>query len=162
LGALSPWSLAQSVRSRRQTAAGVVPGANHSAKATLDMSLSRAVAFIDHHHAQVLQFSAEEVLVRKIQEHLHFTRQHGSSVRSEHEFFAEVCNALDGIAEVLVTGRHTGLDAFRNYVEKHRPLTAKHLVGYEVVDHPTENELLALARVHFARYDQLGGMSLPT
>lgn len=126
------------------------------------MSLFHAVAFIDHHHAQVLQFDSGQVLVRKVHEHLHLTRQHGSRVRSEHEFFAAVCNALDGIAEVLVTGGHTGLAAFRHYVEKHRPLTAGRIVGHEVVDHPTENELVALARKHFARYDRMVGTSVPT
>lgn len=37
-------------------------------------------------------------------QHLKFTRGHRSSVRSEREFLGEVCDALDGIAEVLVTG----------------------------------------------------------
>ena len=127
------------------------------------MSLFHAVAFIDHHQAQVLQFSSEKVVERKVHEHLHFTRQHGSGVRSEHEFFAGVCDALDGIAEVLVAGGHTALADFRHYVEKHRPQTAKRIVGYEVVDHPTEKELVALARKHFAKYDHLGGTTpLPT
>jgi hypothetical protein len=121
------------------------------------MSTFHAVAFVDHHHAQVLQFSSEKVVERKVHEHLHFTRQHASGVRSEHEFFAEVCTALDGIAEVLVVGGHQGLADFRHYVDKHRPQTAKCIIGYEVVDHPTENELVALARKHFAKYDLMGG-----
>jgi hypothetical protein len=59
---------------------------------------------------------------------------------------------MDGIAEVLVAGRHTGIADFRRYVDKHRPLTAARVVGYEVVDHPTEPQLVALARRHFARH----------
>jgi len=45
-----------------------------------------------------------------------------------------------------------GIADFRHCVEEHRPLTAAaRIVGYEVVDHPTENQLVALARKHFAK-----------
>lgn len=125
------------------------------------MSLSRAVAFVDHQAAVVLQFDAEHVEAHKVQQHQKFTRQHGSGVRTEHEFFGAVCNALDGIAEILVVGGHTGLSDFRHYVDKHRPLISPHIVGYKVVDHPTENELVALARKHFAKYDRMTGTPHP-
>ncbi len=125
------------------------------------MSLFHAVAFVDHQSAQVLQFDSEHVVEDKVHEHLRFTSQHGSGVRTEHEFFGHVCDALDGIAEVLVVGGHTGLSDFRHYVDKHRPQTAKRIVGYEVVDHPTDNQLVALARKRFAKYDQKGGTPAP-
>ncbi len=124
------------------------------------MNLFHAVAFVDHQSAQVFQFSSEQVLERKVHTHLHYTRQHGSGVRSEHEFFGQVCDAFDGIAEVLVVGGHKGLADFRHYVDKHRPLTAKHIVDYQVVDHPTDNELVALARKHFVKYDRMAGAPL--
>lgn len=115
------------------------------------MTLYHAVAFVDHHAAQVLQFDSEQVIEQKIHEHRHLTRQHASSLRGEHEFFGTVCDAMEGISELLVAGRHTGMADFRRYVEEHRPLTAARIVGYEVVDHPTENQLVALARKHFAK-----------
>ena len=121
------------------------------------MTLFHAVAFVDHQSAQVLQFSSEQVVERKIHWHAHYTRQHGSAVRSEHEFFAEVCKALDGIAEVLVAGGHKALADFRHYAERHSPSTANRITGYEVVDHPSETALVALARKHFVRYDQMVG-----
>jgi hypothetical protein len=125
------------------------------------MSLFHAVAFVDHQSAVVLQFASKHVVERKVHEHLKFTRQHGSGVRTEHEFFGQVCDALDGIAEVLVVGGHVGLAAFRHYVDKHRPQTAQHVVGYEVVDHPSDNQLVALARKHFVKYDQMVGTPVP-
>ena len=120
------------------------------------MTIPHAVALIDHHAAQILQFTAEEVVERKVHEHLKFTRQHGSSVRSEHEFFGQVCDALDSIAEVLVVGGHTGLASFRHYADKHRPQTAKRIVGYNVVDHPSDKQLAALGRKHFGLDDETG------
>jgi len=125
------------------------------------MSLFHAVAFVDHQSAEILQFDSEHVVERKVHEHLKVTRQHGSGVRTEHEFFGQVCDALDGIAEVLVAGGHQGLADFRHYVDKHRPQTAPRIVGYEVVDHPSENQLVALARKHFARYDRMAGTHAP-
>ena len=125
------------------------------------MSLFHAVAFVDHQSAAVLQFASEQVVERKVHEHQAFTRQHGSGVRTEHEFFGQVCDALDGIAEVLVVGGHKGLADFRHFVDKHRPLAAQHIVGYEVVDHPSDKQLVALARRHFVKYDQMAGTSLP-
>jgi hypothetical protein len=126
------------------------------------MSLFHAVAFVDHQSAQVLQFASDQVVERKVHEQQKFTRQHHSGVRTEHEFFGQVCDALDGVAEVLVVGGHTGLADFSHYVDKHRPLTAKRIVGYEVVDHPSENQLVALARKHFVKFDQMAGIPLPT
>jgi hypothetical protein len=111
------------------------------------MSLYHAIAFVDHQSAQVLR--------SQVHDHLKFTRQHHSGVRTEHEFFGQVCDALDGITEVLVVGGHTGLADFRHYVDKHRPQTAKRIVAYEVVDHPSDNQLVALARSHFMKLDKM-------
>jgi hypothetical protein len=121
------------------------------------MSLFHAVVWTDHQSAQVLQFDAEHVLASKIKAHTHHTKQHGSSVRTEHEFFGDVCDALDGIPEVLLTGSKTATADFRHYADKHRPQTAARIVGYEVVDHPSDNQLVALARKYFLKHDRMAG-----
>lgn len=126
------------------------------------MTLFHAVVLIAHDHAQVLQFDAEHVQAQKVKMHHHPTKQHGSQVRSEHEFLGEVCDALEGIAEILVTGSKTALADFKHYADKHRPLTAKRIVGYETVDHPTEPQLIALARQHFLRFDRMSGTPTPS
>ena len=133
---------------------------NSSRKTTSIMSASHAVILVDHHSARLQQFTAEDVLRHTMHEELKFTRQYHSAVRTEHEFFSQVCDALDDIPEVLVVGGHTGLAAFRRYVEKHRPLTAPCIVGYEVVDHPTDRQLVALARRYFIKPGQV--VSTPT
>ena len=124
------------------------------------MSLFHAVVWTDHQSAQVLQFDAEHVRADKVRAHTHHTAQHGSAVRSEHEFFGEVCDALDGVSEVLVTGSHTAIADFRHYADKHRPQTAARIAAYEVVDHPSENQLVALARKYFLQHDP--GVKAPT
>lgn len=123
------------------------------------MSLFHAVVWIDHHSAQVLQFDAQQVQAQQVKAHTHYTRQHGSSVRTEHEFFGEVCAALAGVAEVLMAGPHTAQADFRHYVDKHRPAASKQIVGWEIVDHPTQGQLLALARQFFLKHDRMAGIS---
>ncbi|MDP3619754.1 MAG: hypothetical protein Q8R63_08165 [Ramlibacter sp.] len=121
------------------------------------MSFFHAVVWTDHQSAQVLSFDAEHVQAEKIKAHTHYTKQHGSTVRTEHEFFAAVCTALDGAGEVLVTGSTTAIADFRHYADKHRPQTAGRIVGYEVVDHPSDNQLVALAKKHFLKHDRMTG-----
>ena len=122
------------------------------------MPLFHAVVLTDHQSALVVQFDAEQVLSQRIQAHKHQTAQRNSAVRTEHEFFGEVCNALDGIQQVLVTGSHTATADFRHYAEKHRPLLVPQIVGYEVVDHPTENQLVAMARKAFDKHNLMAGV----
>jgi len=122
------------------------------------MSLFHAVIWTDHQTAQILQFDAEHMVAQKVHAHTHHTAQHGSTVRTQHEFFGEVCDALDGIAEVLVTGSHTAIADFRHYADKHRPHVAPRIVGYEVVDHPSDKQLVALARKYFLKQDRMKGL----
>jgi stalled ribosome rescue protein Dom34 len=115
------------------------------------MSYFHAAVWIDHHSAQVLKFDADGIDSRTIKSHPHDTPQHGSAVRTEHEFFGDVCDALAGIEAVLVTGSHTAISDFRHYVDKHRAPLATHVTGYEVVDKLTDNQVVALARKHFVK-----------
>jgi len=126
------------------------------------MILAHAVVLIDHHHALIQQFNHEETRAEKVRDHRHYTRQHGSGVRTEHEFFGEVCDALAGIAEVLMVGGHTAQAAFRHYVEKHRPEVSGRIVGWETADHPSDAQLIAVAKTFFAKYDRMHGGAAQT
>lgn len=125
------------------------------------MPTFHAVVWLDHQSAKVLQFDAEHVETEQLKAHTHHTRQHGSAVRSEHEFFAEICTALTGITEVLVVGSSTAQTDFKHYVDKHSPQIAAHVVAYESVDQPTENQLVMMAKQFFLRHDRMAGTSGP-
>ena len=123
------------------------------------MPLSRAAVWIDHQRAQVVHLDAVPIEIRQVRAHTHHTRQHGSTVRTEHEFFGEVCDSLGGLGEVLVTGGHTAQSDLKHYAEKHRPAVAQRIVGYQTVDQPTEHQLVALARAYFLARDRSPGAS---
>jgi hypothetical protein len=124
------------------------------------MPLYHAVVFIDHHCAKILQFGSEHTHERKVNAQLHLRGQDEHNERFKHEFFAKVCDGLVGVAEVLVVGGHTGISDFKHYAQKHRPEVAEHIAGYAPVDHPSDNELVALARQWFAHYSQMMGIAV--
>jgi stalled ribosome rescue protein Dom34 len=121
------------------------------------MPLSHAVLWLDHHHADVIQFHHDEVQSHAVKDSPHDTRQHQSDVRTQHEFFSEVCDALAGIPMILVTGSHVVQTNFRHYVKEHRAHLMPQLAGWETVDHPTEKELVALAKTFFLSHDNMIG-----
>jgi stalled ribosome rescue protein Dom34 len=121
------------------------------------MSKSHVVVWADHQSAQILTLEADHVQEHKVRSHSHHTAQHGSAVRTQHEFFGALCDAIDADAEVLVSGSHTAIADLRHYVAKHRPALARRIVGYEVSDHPTDKQLAALARKVFLRHDKMSG-----
>ena len=86
--------------------------------------------------------------------------KNGGLVRTEHEFFGEVCDAIVDVREVLVTGSHTVQVDFKHFAERHQPKLAALIAGCEAVDPPTERQLLVLARKYFGRFDRMAG--LPT
>jgi len=114
------------------------------------MSITQAVLWLDHHRAELLSLSSG-VPARRLQAHAHATAQHHAEVRDQHEFFATVCAALDDVEQALLTGGHQATADFVRYVHKHRPATAARIAASEIVDHPSERQLLALGRDHFDR-----------
>jgi len=100
------------------------------------MTTHRAVVWADPRSATVLQLDEQHTPVRTVRTHPHPTAQHGSAVRTEHEFFGEVCDELGRFDQILVAGSHTAPADLRHYAGKHRPQTAACIVGYEIADHP--------------------------
>jgi stalled ribosome rescue protein Dom34 len=126
------------------------------------MTLFHAVVWLDHHQAEILQFDPEHVQASKVKSRTNHTRTHGNGVRTEHEFFGLVCNALQAVPEVLITGSKTSLKDFQHFVDQHRPALAPHVFGYEVVDHPSPAQLVALARRVFVKADRMAGVPTPS
>ena len=122
--------------------------------------LFHALVHVDHHCAHIVQFGSDQVRMHKVKEQLHLHSAHEKNERARHAFFAKVCDDLQGIAQVLVVGGHTSLADFRNYVEKHRPHAHAQLAGYQVIDHPSQNELLALARTWFSQRELMADVDV--
>ena len=125
------------------------------------MTTFHAALWIDHQAAQILGFDLEHVEAHSLKASSRHSRTHGSQVRTEHEFFGHVCDALEGITEVLVLGPHTGVADFQHYAKKHRPATAERIVAYQPSEHLSENQIVALARKFFVAHDRMEGRPTP-
>ncbi len=125
------------------------------------MSLFHAVVWMDHQQAQVLQFDAESVQAQRVKAHSHHPRHHGTDTRALHVFFEQLVGALSGVQEVLLVGPAGAPEEFKTWVARHQAALLPRLVGTEPADHPTEAQLVALARRYFLKYDRMAGTPTP-
>ncbi len=125
------------------------------------MTTFHAVVWIDHQSAQVLQFDPEHVEAQRIKAHSHHSRQHGNDARHERAFFQQVSEALKGVREILVVGPGIARDALRKHCTAHAPEIARAIVDSQACDHPSEAQLVALARQYFLKHDRMAGTPTP-
>ncbi len=102
---------------------------------------------------------ASVVHSRAVQRKLHLKSGVRGSGRApiDNEFFEEIVAAVGAAEEVLIVGPGTAKTEFAHHLDRRHPQLALHVVGLETVDHPTERELLEVARRTFNRIDSLRG-----
>ena len=108
-----------------------------------------AIVWIDHQKGTVWQFTATE------QENtvVHAHGQHKAA--ADQKFFEEVAHALAGAHEILIIGPAQTKQEFAGFLrDKHAEL-GRGIVAVQNADHPTEPEVLAYARRHFAAIDRM-------
>ena len=70
-------------------------------------------------------------------------------------FFADLVQALNGTHEVLLTGPGSARNEFREWCKAHARSTANAIVDSIATDHPSDNQLVALARQYFKKFDAM-------
>jgi hypothetical protein len=115
------------------------------------MPLTHTAIWLDHHNAHVLQLDDAQTLDDQIRQRIHFTRYHDSHVRSEHEFFGDIAEALAGSARVLVVGPKLEHAALRKYLAIYEPDVCAQIVQWQTEEHPTEHDVIRLAREYFEK-----------
>lgn len=116
-----------------------------------------AVLWMDHHEAHVLQFDPDHVEAQRIKARTHHARQHGDDGHLERAFHDQVAQALAGVREVLIVGPGLAGKAFRKHCEQHHAAVARAVVDVQSADHPSDEQLVALARRYFVRHDRMAG-----
>jgi stalled ribosome rescue protein Dom34 len=120
-----------------------------------------AVAWIDHQKATVWQFTPSEqestVVHAHGQNRVHSRKStHGGhKSAADHKFFDEVAHALAGAHEILIIGPAHTKQEFASYLREKHVALAHGIVAVESADHPTDPEVLAYARRHFAAIDRM-------
>ena len=143
------------------------------------MTSYHAVVWLDRKEAHILTFAQGEVDIQRIKSRSHHkapgghagTHQgmHGrASAQGHHSpegghavadqnYYHQVAQSLTGVKEILVTGPAQAKDEFRAHCERHNPDIAKAIVEVVPSDHPSDEQLVVLARKYFVKYDHMHG-----
>lgn len=115
------------------------------------------VVALTHHKAHIYHLdgktagdlSLKESSVRETD-----NRHAADGKKADHKhFFEDVANALTSAKEILIVGNGTAKDEFKHHLEHHHKNIAAHVVAVESIDHPTEPQLLAMAKKKFKTID---------
>jgi len=117
------------------------------------MTTFYAVVWMDHSQAHVLMFDKEHVEAQRVKARHQHTPKHGH-VGADKDFFQQIAGSLQGVAEVLLTGPANAKIEFRDFCKHHAHAVDKAIVDVVSSDHPSDNQLVAMARQYFLKYDQ--------
>jgi len=117
------------------------------------MSTYHAIVWIDHQEAHVLMFDREHVQAQRIHSRSHHSHQ-GKHAEAA-SFFKEVSDQLHGTHEVLLTGPGAARTEFKHWCELHAKGVAHAFVDNVASDHPSDAQLVAMARQYFKKFDQM-------
>jgi stalled ribosome rescue protein Dom34 len=125
------------------------------------MSHFHAVVWIDHQKATVWQFTPTEqentVVHAHGQPRVHSRKStHGGHKSpTDQQFFDEVAHTLADAHEILIIGPAQTKQEFANFLRAKHATLGRGIVAVESADHPTDPEVLAYARRHFAAIDRM-------
>jgi stalled ribosome rescue protein Dom34 len=118
-----------------------------------------ALVFIDHAQARIFHVDESDpqgaVLAPAPRPETRRTRRLGDGKREhgDRRFLEEVAANLKGNDEILVVGPGQAKNELIRHLEAHAKDVEKCVVGVETVDHPTDHQLVALARRRFKAID---------
>jgi len=121
-----------------------------------------AVVWIDHREARVFHFSPTDV--EKLVLHPDHPTKHihhkANSIGSGHavadnEFLHAVAQSVADAGAVLITGPGNAKAELVTYIHAHDPKLMKAIAGVETVDHPSDGQLVALARHYLSVTDHM-------
>jgi stalled ribosome rescue protein Dom34 len=115
-----------------------------------------AVVWLDHQEAHVLMFDRDHVQAQRIKSRSHHKHQGKSTDAAE--MFAAVATALHGVHEILLTGPGLARDQLRAWCEQHQPAIARLITDSVPSDHPSDAQLLALAKKYFYKLDAMAAV----
>ncbi len=121
-----------------------------------------AVVWIDHHEARIYEFNASEVARTTVHsshphQHIHHKANAGDSGHApvDEGFLEGVTRAVMAAGAILITGPANAKTELAGYIRREHPDVGKRISGVETLDHPSDGELVALARRFFRADDRM-------
>lgn len=130
------------------------------------MSHFHAVAWIDHAQARVFHFSETDAQPHVV--HPHGTDPHlhhkagsrdGKRSSADQDYLHAVVEALKPAQSWLIIGPGEAKHEFVKHVEHHDPALRGRIAAVETVDHPSDGQILALARSRAKALDRMAPQS---
>ena len=121
-----------------------------------------AVIWIDHSESKLFYVAIDRVDQLVVKSHAtghhlqHKANVTGSGHRGvDKEYFKRIAEALTHSGAILITGPATAKLELKNFLTEHYPDLAKRISAVETLDHPSDRELVALARKFFKADDRM-------
>jgi stalled ribosome rescue protein Dom34 len=121
-----------------------------------DMTTFHAVVWMDYQEAHVLMFDREHAEAQRIKSRSH--HKHQGKPLDTPAFYAAIAKALVGTHEVLLTGPGLARNEFRDWCKQHQ--TGLHIIDSVVSDHPSDAQVVAMARQYFKKFDGMAGTAV--
>ncbi len=145
------------------------------------MPTFHAIVWLDRSEAQVIHFDREHIAAQKIKSRSTHkatgghTGSHQGSGRgpgasghhspggghnsADENFYHAVAESLRGVHEILVTGPAQAKDEFKAHCARHDKAIDQAIVDVIASDHPSDGQLVALARQYFLKHDRMQGQA---
>lgn len=117
------------------------------------MSTFHAVVWMDHTEAHVVMFDREHMESQRIKSRSH--HKHHGKADDYSSYFDDIATALAGTHEVLLAGPGLARNQFRDWAGKHNSAVGSAIVDSVAADHPTDAQLVAMARQYFRKFDAM-------
>jgi stalled ribosome rescue protein Dom34 len=119
-----------------------------------------AVVWIDHKETRIFEFGESGIEQHRIKavtdggniHHKAGTVGAGHSHESK-AYLMAIADALKPNHEILIVGHGQAKTELAHFIRDHVPALAPRIMGVETVDHPSEGEVIALARKFFEKKD---------
>jgi len=120
--------------------------------------MSQYVVWMDSEKASIFNLKPTGIIKTHVEKtvidhHTHSKDNAHSDPAIEH-FFHDLAKKLNDAEEMLILGPGLAKTHFKTHLEKHHHAgLAKKIIGIENSDHPTDNQILAVARPFFIKYN---------
>lgn len=118
--------------------------------------------WIDHREARVYALGHDDAEIARILSddpvfHIHRKADHVGmgTVPADPGFLADVAKALAPAKAILICGPGKARTELAGYLNDHAPAIGRRIWGIEPVDHPTDRQMIAMARKYFVAADRM-------
>ncbi|MBU3722331.1 MAG: hypothetical protein FGM19_05405 [Limnohabitans sp.] len=117
------------------------------------MSTFHAVVWLDHQEAHIAFFDRDHATTQRI--HSKSQHKHQGKSTDMSAYFADIAKAVKDCHEVLLTGPGLTRQQFKDWYVQHAAALSQIVVSSIASDHPTDAQLVAMARQFFKKFDAM-------